>query len=74
MEPLGYIQPNQERVITEIIGGYGLREKLTGMGLVKGKVVRMIQNDGYGPVIIAIGETRLGLGRGMAQKIMVESV
>jgi ferrous iron transport protein A len=42
------------------------------MGMTKGKSLRMIQNNACGPVIVALGETRLALGRGMALKVLVE--
>ncbi|WP_084327238.1 FeoA domain-containing protein [Desulfofundulus thermocisternus] len=34
----------------------------------------MVQNNGIGPVIVALGEGRLALGRGMVQRIFVDEI
>lgn len=72
MKPLGFLAPGEAGVIKEVAGGIGISERLRGMGVTKGKALRMIQNNACGPVIVALGETRLALGRGMAQKVLVE--
>ena len=72
MKPLGFLADGEEGVIKEVAGGVGLKEKLRGMGVTKGKALRMIQNNTCGPVIVALGEARLALGRGMAQRVLVE--
>jgi len=58
------------RLVT-IRGGCGLRSRLTAMGLRAGAVVRVVHNGGRGPFVVAAGESRLVLGRGMARKILV---
>ena len=54
-------------------GGKIMGKKLMEMGLNKGAVIKIIRNDA-GPLIIKVGETRLVLGRGMAQKVMVKEI
>ena len=56
--------------IVALGGGRGLRQKLYLRGLFEGKVVRMISN--YGPVTIEVDRSVVAIGRGMAQKIIVE--
>jgi len=56
--------------IVAIRGGRGLRQKLYLRGLSEGKVVRIISN--YGPVTVEVDRNIVAIGRGMAQKIMVE--
>jgi Fe2+ transport system protein FeoA len=41
------------------------------MGLVAGARVRVIKNSSTGPVIVAVGDTRIGLARGVAMKIII---
>jgi len=41
------------------------------MGLRRGDSLEVINNNGLGRLILGHGTTRLALGRGMAQKIMV---
>jgi ferrous iron transport protein A len=64
---------NQGREVTliDIQGGRGLRSKLYSMGLFPGVKLKVVGNGG-GPIMIAVNDTRLALGFGMARKIMVE--
>ncbi len=57
--------------IVEIRAGRGLAMRLANMGFYPGAVVEVISNVGRGPLIIAKGGVRLGLGFGMAHKIWV---
>ena len=43
------------------------------MGMNTGSIIQMVKND-TGALIVKIGETRLVLGRGMAQKVLVTEV
>jgi len=45
-----------------------------GMGLRIGKVVEMLQNGVNGPVLIKVDDSRIGMGRGMAMKILVRRI
>lgn len=51
--------------------GQGLEMRLTSMGLNLGSELRVSQRIG-GNLVVLRGETRLALGAGMAQKILVE--
>ncbi|MGC9022429.1 MAG: FeoA family protein, partial [Dissulfurimicrobium sp.] len=48
-----------------------LRSRLSVLGLIPGVEIEMIQNLANGPVVIGLNGSRLMLGRGMAQKIIV---
>ncbi|MCD6405625.1 MAG: ferrous iron transport protein A [Planctomycetes bacterium] len=54
--------------------GRGLRARLTSMGLRPGAEFTVIRSNGPGPLVVAMGHSRLGLGRGIAHKIMVVPV
>ncbi len=56
--------------IMAIEGGRGLRQKLFLRGLLEGKAVRVVSN--CGPVTVEIDRNVVAIGRGMAQKIIVE--
>ena len=60
----------ERATIIEIHGGHGLRQKLFLRGLFEGKVVRVISN--YGPVAVEVDRNVVAIGRGMAQKVIVE--
>ena len=51
--------------------GHRLEHRLNHMGLVPGERVRVIQNNNRGPVIVAVKESRLCLGRGIACKLLI---
>jgi ferrous iron transport protein A len=65
------VSTGQEVTLIDIDGGRGIRSKLYSMGLIPGVKLSVLRTRG-GPVMIAVHDTRLALGFGMAQKIMVE--
>ncbi|MTI59515.1 MAG: ferrous iron transport protein A [Firmicutes bacterium] len=71
--PLAFVTPGKNAVIKDIVGGYKLRKRLTDMGFVKSVNLKLLKNDN-GPIIVMLGESKVALGFGMAQKIMVEEL
>ncbi len=69
--PLVMAKAGEKLLIKQITGGREARARLTSMGLRPGDPVEVISNDGVGRLILAAGATRLALGRGIAQKILV---
>jgi len=70
--PLTTVMPGREVTLVSIAGGRGLRARLTDMGLNEGMRLKVIHSHRPGPCIILAGNTRLVLGYGMAQKILVK--
>lgn len=60
--------------IIDFLSGQRMDERVKDMGLAPGVEVKVLQNDGSGPLLLLVGETRLALGKGMARKIMVTLV
>jgi Fe2+ transport system protein FeoA len=58
-------------VMLGIDGGYGIRQRLYSMGLNPGVKFKVINNIGRGPVGIEVRDTKLAIGRGMAQRIKI---
>ena len=54
------------------MGGSGAQVRLATMGLRSGDEVEVITNRGEGQIVVAVNTTRLALGRGIANKIMVK--
>ena len=69
---LSRIDQGEEVTLIDIDGGRGLRSKLYSMGLVPGITLKILNRNGSGPVMIAVKDSRLAIGRGMAEKIIVE--
>lgn len=69
--PLAMARPREQVVIREITVGSSRQSELLNMGLRTGDTIEIINNTGRGRVILGHGHTRIGIGRGIAQKIMV---
>lgn len=67
--PLAMASIGDKLRIVKLKGSEGTVRRLIGMGFVSGIEVQIISNSG-GSVIVAMGDNRIGLGAGMAQKIM----
>lgn len=68
--PLAMTQPGERVRIALLRSGKGLAKRLTELGLHVGSQLTVSQHEG-GNLVVIRGETRLALGAGMAQKIMV---
>ncbi|MGQ9500237.1 MAG: FeoA family protein [Dissulfurimicrobium sp.] len=69
--PLAMVENGRRVRLVSVEGGYNFKRRLSVLGLVPGVEVEMIRNPLRGPVIIGLKESRLVLGRGMAQKVIV---
>ena len=69
--PLPMAAPGKKIRIFSLEGGRGMQERLTGMGLGPGSEIEVVRKGSPGPFIIAVKETRLAVGTGMARRIMV---
>jgi ferrous iron transport protein A len=59
--------------LIEIDAGRNLRHRLTELGLTPGVTLTIVQDDG-GPLLVTVRESRVALGRGMAEKILVREI
>ena len=71
---LAMARPGELVTVTGIRAGRGLQRKLTDMGLTPGVQIRVINSGASGPVLIDLRETRIALGHGIAQKIVVNKI
>ncbi len=61
-----------ERVqIVSVDGGAGAQRKLAHLGLAPGKTVAIVTRQPGGPLLVAVGETRVAVGFGLALKVRV---
>lgn len=82
MKKLSELRPGESAVIADVLElseshGHGQHlgaaNRLESMGLRLGKSVEMLTNQGVGPLLLKIDESRIALGRGLALKILVKS-
>ena len=69
--PLTLAKPGETVIVREMLGGHSARVRLADMGLRLHDHIEIINNSGVGRLILAKDCTRLAIGRGIAQKIMV---
>ncbi|MCM8774433.1 MAG: ferrous iron transport protein A [Candidatus Omnitrophica bacterium] len=68
------LEENKKGKVVEILGGMGAYNKLVNMGVCRGKEITKLSHIGLrGPVVIKVGSSRLALGRGLANKVIVET-
>jgi ferrous iron transport protein A len=70
--PLTIVQPGRSVRIVSVNAGQGLQGRLSAMGLVPGAEVTVLQNCLRGPFLLGLGGGRIALGRGVANRIVVE--
>ena len=71
--PLYKAKPGEKVIVKELEAGKNMQLRISSMGLKIGDLVEVVSNGFGGQVVIAVGENRLVIGTGMAQKIWVQS-
>jgi ferrous iron transport protein A len=69
--PLTRLNTDQQGAVVELHGGRGFVSRLATLGFTPGVPLKMVQNFGFGPIIVLVRDTRIALGRGEASKILV---
>jgi ferrous iron transport protein A len=69
---LSELPVGEQATLLTLPGGRGLSARLVAIGFTPGVQVSMTQNYGRGPLIVAVRGARVALGRGEAQRIVVE--
>lgn len=59
--------------IVSVDGGIGAHRKLADLGLTPGKRAEVVTRQPGGPVLVAVGGTRIAVGFGLAMKVKVTS-
>lgn len=71
--PLAMAGIGEDLRLESVRGGEKLIHRLTAMGLTPGVTFRIVQDAG-GPLLLSVRDSRIALGRGMAQKVMVSTM
>jgi ferrous iron transport protein A len=69
--PLSHVKSGETVRLARIDAGRGLSSRLAAMGLVADVEITVVNNNHPGPFVISVRDSKMMLGRGMAQKIMV---
>ncbi|MFP4442566.1 MAG: ferrous iron transport protein A [Spirochaetia bacterium] len=66
------LKPGEKAKIIRLDGGFGMRKRLTDLGVVPGREATVLSSHRNSPLLVKIDGTRIMIGRGMAAKIVVE--
>lgn len=69
--PLTTVKSGETVHVATIDAGKNMNGRLAAMGLLPNTELKVISNGHPGPFVIVVRNTRMMLGKGMAQKIMV---
>jgi len=72
--PLAMVSPGEVVQVVGVRAGWGFRRRLADMGLTPGVTIGVLNSQVPGPIIIDLRGSRLVLGYGMAQKILVRRI
>lgn len=57
--------------VTAVNAGRVAQSRLTSMGVLPGEKLTVLRNDTNGPLVLEVKGTRVAIGRGLCQKVMV---
>jgi Fe2+ transport system protein FeoA len=69
--PLLFAGENEFVVISGLKGGQEFRTRCINQGLIPGQRIELIRNGGHGACVVGINDSRIMLGHGMLNRIMV---
>ncbi|UCG13366.1 MAG: transcriptional repressor [Deltaproteobacteria bacterium] len=71
--PLALVLPGEEVHIEKLVGGRQVQQRLADMGLTPGTKVEVVKARGPGPIIVAFRGSRIALGHGLSEKVLVSA-
>lgn len=73
MMTLSIAPEGQLLTLVSIRGGLGVQKRLNALGLTPGTEVMIVSQNEGGPIILAVKDSRLAIGRGLLHHIQVEA-
>jgi len=70
-KPLSMVKAGEKVKVAVINAGRGLNSRLASMGILPNVEITVISSGWPGPLVINVKDSKVVLGRGMADKIMV---
>ena len=74
LKPLSMLRQGESGTVMNLAGGTEFQSRVISMGIMVGCDVTVVKNGhkSGGPVLTAIGDSRIMIGHGMTDKIMIE--
>lgn len=73
-QPLAFIKKGHHAIVHRFTGGERVKNRLLTLGFTMGAEVIVQQNSGFGPVVVMVRGSRIALGRGEANKVIVKEI
>ncbi len=70
--PLSMMNSGERGRVVRIRGGRGMVNRLADIGIREGSEIAVVTRQDRGPVMVVHDNTKVGIGFGMAHRIMVE--
>ncbi len=70
---LSMVHQGTAAVVRRVSSGRMLTARLAAMGIAEGSLLTVVSNKGHGPILVDLDGTRVAMGRGMAEKVVVEA-
>ncbi len=72
--PLLELPVGSKARVASLDSGCSCASRLRSLGVTVGSELQLVKRNNWGPVLVAIGGTRLAIGRGMARQIHVTAL
>lgn len=73
--PLTALLPGERAKIVALGAGSGRQRHLRTMGLMEGKIVKIVATQpANGPLVVEVEGTQIAIGRGMARQILIQKL
>ena len=70
-KPLSAVPTGQTVTVVKVNAGRGLNSRLASMGILPNTRIAIIRSAHPGPFVVSVNNTKMVLGRGVAEKIIV---
>ncbi|MEN6575719.1 MAG: FeoA family protein [Phycisphaerales bacterium] len=72
IRPLSTVTSGDTVRLVRVRAGRGLNSRLASMGFVPNVEIRVVSNSHPGPFVLVVKDVKMVLGRGVAQKILIQ--
>lgn len=70
---LSHLRAGDTAEVSCVEAGHKARYRLASLGLIPGSVLQVVASAGAGPMLLSVGESRIMLERGVAEKVHIRS-
>ncbi|MFW5864147.1 MAG: FeoA family protein [bacterium] len=69
--PLAHLTKGRRGIVARLEGGRRMTSRLADLGILPGVVLEVLRDGSTGPLLLMVRGTRLAIGRGMAERVLV---